>query len=235
MFSLALICDLVKAQLSTSAPTFNPTFAPSSAARVQEGNCSAASTAIFYKSSSSLGNYILSVSTIAPLRDNNGFGKISYNDSTLVYSDLSAHVITSDGCTDYGQDLSGLVVFVERGNCTYFTKSFYAARAGADVIVIFNSNDTDPMLDFSLPEPEPSNADQNRVNSLLVLGVSKSDFDVMNASGISIPGTLVLKMACEKESTVNPANKTEVAELWKTLGSFASAFDPQVSNKVIIQ
>lgn len=50
---------------------------------------------------------------------------------------------TNDGCVEYddGVDLSGYIVLVRRGSCTFVDKASNAAAAGAKYIIVYNNED----------------------------------------------------------------------------------------------
>lgn len=71
-----------------------------------------------------------------------GFGpQINTSSNTLLYNGTMVFGYPSDGCSPFTNEaeLSGNIVFVRRGNCTFTDKVYMAQLAGAKAVVVINN------------------------------------------------------------------------------------------------
>jgi hypothetical protein len=85
---------------------------------------------------------------------------------------------TSDGCTTTGQDLSGRIALIDRGNCTFVTKVLNAQAAGAVGVIVANNVGGAPFSmggdgpDVTIPAVMISQADGATLKSALGGGLT---------------------------------------------------------------
>jgi hypothetical protein len=69
---------------------------------------------------------------------NFGYGDVV--DVTLpLWADHTDPTITADGCDGFDADLSGKIVLIRRGTCTFSIKAQNAFDAGADYVIFYNN------------------------------------------------------------------------------------------------
>lgn len=93
-----------------------------------------------------------------PINGGSSFGPKDFTvTGSVVLGQDGAGVNPTDGCTPFTNTLTGVLVLVDRGNCTYKTKTTNAQAAGALGIIIANNvaSSTPPTLgdDPTLAEP----------------------------------------------------------------------------------
>lgn len=84
--------------------------------------------------------------------------------------------VTSDGCTDLANDLTGKIALVDRGACAFATKALTAQAAGAVAVIIANNDAANPNQLFI-----PGGDDMGAV-TIPVLGVTFAAGDAIKAA-----------------------------------------------------
>lgn len=140
--------------------------------------------------------------SIAPLNQNfavttASFGPKNYDvTATLVLVDDGAGVSVNDGCEDPINDVAGKIALIDRGNCSFETKSSKAQAAGAVGVLIANNVDgaLNPGVDNMVVDP-----------TIPTQAVSKVDGAALKAALLLLPQTahMVGSATVERDGTVD--------------------------------
>jgi ABC-type multidrug transport system ATPase subunit len=178
-----------------------------------------------------------------------------FNESdTSLWQDMNATIANAaDGSTAIqgcGEPLAnaytGKLVFVERGNCTFFDKLHNAALGGARAVVVFDTasaSSTALNSNFRLPTGAiaPPVAEQQAVQGVPIFGVSFRTWSIIHPSvataaagesfsGASSPGPRYFTLKCA--AALDLSDNTAVSNQWTQLASTSvfDSYDPIIFN-----
>ncbi|MCA9636874.1 MAG: M36 family metallopeptidase, partial [Myxococcales bacterium] len=126
------------------------------------------------------------------------FGPKDFDVSALITVIDDGNGTLSDGCQPAVNDLVGRIALVDRGSCTFETKSTNALAAGAVGVLIANNQNgnTPPNLgnDNNLPDPQ-----------IPTLGITKAAGDAIKAALQNLPqtGHMLRLSSVERDGTID--------------------------------
>jgi hypothetical protein len=188
--------------------------------------------------------------THARARTHTHTGLEKFNDTvTSLWLDMNATIANAadgssaiEGC---GAPAAGAytnkLVFVARGNCTYFDKLFYAVQGGARAVVVYDTptaGTSEMNSNFVLPSSPsaPSVSAQQAVQDTPIYGITLRTWAVINPNfataaagddflGAASPGPKFFTLKCA--AALDLSNKTSAENQWTQLAS-TGVFDTYV-------
>lgn len=182
-------------------------------------------------------------------------GLEAFNESdTTLWQDMNASIANAaDGSTAIqgcgppasSSTYAGKLVFVERGNCSFFAKLYNAVQGGARAVVVFDTTASASALNSNFRLDTGSNApsitEQQAVQNVPIFGVTFRTWSIIHPSvatatagesfdGASSPGPRYFTLRCA--AAIDLTNNTAVSDQWTQLSSTSvfDSYDPIVFN-----